>query len=109
MTTFKFLPLISVIIPIFNGADFLPKAIESELNQTYKNFEIIIFDHGASGNTRFIIRKYEGVKYFYPESTSLALERNIGIQKFKRAHFVFWIQIIGWRKMCYSKIFYSKK
>ena len=71
MTTFKFLPLISVIIPIFNGADFLPKAIESELNQTYKNFEIIIFDHGASGNTRFMIRKYEGVKYFIQKVRAL--------------------------------------
>ena len=49
---------ISVIIPTFNRAQFLKKSIDSVINQTYKNFEIIIIDDGSTDGTKNIINSY---------------------------------------------------
>lgn len=50
--------LVSVIIPTYNRENFIEKSIESVLNQTYKNIEIIIVDDNSSDNTFYIIKKY---------------------------------------------------
>ena len=51
--------LVSICIPAYNHAEFLPEAIESCLNQTYKDIEIIIVDDGSSDNSLEIARQYE--------------------------------------------------
>lgn len=51
-------PLVSVVIPNYNHAQFLPKRIESVLNQTYNNTEVIILDDCSSDNSKEIIEKY---------------------------------------------------
>ena len=53
-------PLVSVIIPNYNHARFLKQRIDSILNQTYNNYEIIILDDCSSDNSREIIKSYEG-------------------------------------------------
>lgn len=50
--------LISVIIPVFNGEKHLPECLESVLNQTYQNLEIIIIDDGSGDDTNHIIDDY---------------------------------------------------
>lgn len=50
--------LVSICLPTYNGADFLPQAIESALGQTYQNFEFIISDDGSSDATFEIIERY---------------------------------------------------
>ena len=50
--------LVSVILPVYNGEKYLALSIESCLNQTHKNFELIIVDDGSQDNTQAIIRKY---------------------------------------------------
>ena len=52
-------PIVSVIIPNYNHARFLTQRIESVLNQTYNNYEIIILDDNSSDNSLDIIKKYE--------------------------------------------------
>lgn len=49
---------ISVILPVWNHAEYLRKSIESVLNQTYKNFELIICDDGSEDNSWIIINSY---------------------------------------------------
>lgn len=51
-------PLVSVLVPVYNGENFLGKAIESLIDQTYKNIEIIIVNDGSTDRTGEIIRSY---------------------------------------------------
>ncbi len=81
-------PLISVIIPCYNYAQYLPEAVESVINQTYKNFEIIIVNDGSIDNTKEVaedlIRKYSDYKIKLINqinSGSPAISRNEGIKE----------------------------
>ncbi len=51
-------PLVSVILDNYNYAEFLPEAIESVMNQTYKHFELILVDDGSTDNSKKIIEEY---------------------------------------------------
>jgi len=52
-------PLVSVIMPVYNAAEFLVEAIESILNQSYRNFEFLIVDDGSTDDSWKIIKKYQ--------------------------------------------------
>jgi glycosyltransferase involved in cell wall biosynthesis len=51
-------PIVSVIMPVYNAAEFLPQSIESVLNQTFSNFEFIIVDDASTDNSWKIIKSY---------------------------------------------------
>lgn len=75
--------MISVVIPTYNRAKTIKRAIDSVLNQTYSNIEIIIVDDSSTDNTSEIIGDYnnEKIKYHKLEKNSGACAaRNIGIQ-----------------------------
>ena len=77
-------PLVSVIMNCYNSDEFLNEAIESVLNQTYKNWEIIFWDNQSTDNSAKIVKSYddERIKYFYaPTHTSLGEGRNRALEK----------------------------
>lgn len=75
-------PLVTCIIPVFNGEKYIESAIESVLNQTYKNIEIILADDGSTDNTPNLIRKYDGkIRYIRQPNAGSASARNLGISK----------------------------
>ena len=59
--------LVSVIIPTYNKADTIMRAIESVHAQTFKNYEIIVVDDGSTDNTKEILEGAAKVRYFYKE------------------------------------------
>jgi glycosyltransferase involved in cell wall biosynthesis len=69
-------PLISVVMPVYNGGQFLGKAIDSIQRQTFTNFEFIIIDDGSSDDSRAIIQAYQQKD---PRIHPIFLEQNSGI------------------------------
>lgn len=57
-------PLVSIVIPAYNAAKWLPDTIESILKQTYSNIEIIVIDDCSNDNTQEIVSRYPTIKYF---------------------------------------------
>jgi glycosyltransferase involved in cell wall biosynthesis len=74
-------PLVSVILPVYNGSSFLKESIESLLEQSYCNFEIIIINDGSTDDSEKIIRFYSDhrIRYFYQKNIGLAKTLNRGI------------------------------
>lgn len=54
-------PLVSVIMPVYNGEKYVEKAIQSIINQTYSNWELLICDDGSTDNSWEVIEKFKGV------------------------------------------------
>ncbi|MCI8647526.1 MAG: glycosyltransferase [Firmicutes bacterium] len=83
-------PKVSVVIPVYNGANYLGNAIESILSQTYKNFEIILVNDGSNdeGRTKNIAKRYEGnIRYYEKENEGVASALNMGIRKMTGDYF----------------------
>ena len=77
-------PLVSVIIPNYNHARFLGDAISSVLNQTYKNFDVIVVDDGSTDNSREVAEKFDDkIHYIYQDNAGLSAARNAGIRASK--------------------------
>ncbi len=76
-------PLVSVIIPVNNKGFFLKNSIDSVLNQTFQDFEIIIIDNNHLNNTKQVVETCEDsrINYFYREGVGLSAARNFGIEK----------------------------
>ena len=74
-------PLVSVVIPVFNGERFLREAVQSVLDQKYSPIEIIIVDDGSTDGTSAVARSFsETVRYLYQANQGPAAARNRGIE-----------------------------
>lgn len=74
-------PEVSVIIPTYNRATLLPRAIDSVLNQTYRDFELLVIDDGSTDHTPGIIKQYMGkLTYIRQNHRGVAAARNLGIK-----------------------------
>ena len=73
----------SIIIPTYNRAVFLPKAIESVLAQTYTGWELIIVDDGSTDNTKDVVAQYSDsrIRYIYQDNAERSAARNNGIAR----------------------------
>ena len=77
-------PTVSVIIPTYNRAEFVGRAIKSVLNQTYRNFELLVVDDGSSDNTKEVVKDFKSsrLKYIrHEENEGVSSARNSGIKK----------------------------
>jgi len=75
-------PLVSVVIPVFNGERFLREAVESVLIQQYSPVEIIVVDDGSTDGTANVARSLpETVRYLYQTNQGPAAARNRGIEQ----------------------------
>jgi len=81
---FNYKPDISVILPTFNRATHLEKAIASVKSQTFSNWELIIVDDGSSDNSfervAPLLERYSNIRYMKHKNRKVALSRNAGMQ-----------------------------
>jgi glycosyltransferase involved in cell wall biosynthesis len=73
------IPLVSVIIPTYNRAALVGRAIESALRQTYPNKQIIVVDDGSTDHTATVVKGYPGVEYVYRPNGGQAAARATGL------------------------------
>jgi glycosyltransferase involved in cell wall biosynthesis len=86
-------PLVSIVIPVYNGENFVREAIDSALSQTYENIEIVVVNDGSTdgGKTKDACMEYEGrIKYFEKENGGCASAINYGIKK-AEGDFISWL------------------
>lgn len=74
-------PFVSIILPTFNRADVISRAIESVLNQTYSAYELIIVDDGSTDKTVELVSQYgSGIRYIKQSNSGVSAARNAGIR-----------------------------
>ena len=73
--------LVSIIMPVYNAERFLHQAIQSILDQTYKNFELVIIDDGSTDSSSKIIKNFsdERIRSSFFENQGVSKARNVGI------------------------------
>lgn len=83
-------PLISIIIPVYNGENYMREAIDSALAQTYSNFEVLVINDGSNdnGKTEEIALSYgDKIRYFKKENGGVSSALNKGIAEMKGEYF----------------------
>ncbi len=74
-------PLVTIVIPSYNRADYIAETIESVLAQTYPSIEVIVIDDGSTDNTKEIVERYvPQVQYVYQENAERGASRNHGLR-----------------------------
>ncbi|MBR2614402.1 MAG: glycosyltransferase [Clostridia bacterium] len=88
-----FNPLVSIVIPLYNGANYIEEALTCAINQTYKNIEIIVVNDGSKddGAGRDICQKYlDKIIYVEKENGGCASALNYGI-KLAKGEYISWL------------------
>lgn len=83
--------MISVIINVYNGEKYIKKCLDSIINQTYRNIEILIINDGSVDNTLDIIKQYKDkrIRIINQKNIGLSLSRNVGIENSKGDYLYF--------------------
>lgn len=83
------MPSVSVIIPAYNSGSYVGEAIESVLNQTLDDFEIVVVDDGSTDNTSSTITRYSKTRYFRQGNQGPSAARNTGIAESQGKYIAF--------------------
>ncbi|HOZ54949.1 MAG TPA: glycosyltransferase [Clostridia bacterium] len=84
----KYNPKVTIVIPVYNGEKYIREAIDSAINQTYNNIEIIVINDGSTDNTEKIVKEYsDKVKYIYKPNEGVSTALNLGIQEMTGEYF----------------------
>ncbi len=73
-------PFFSVIIPVYNRETTIARAINSVLNQTYSNFEIIVINDGSTDKTMDVLNNFENIKILNTKNNGVSKARNLGVK-----------------------------
>ena len=95
------MPKISVVIPTYNRAHLIKKAINSVFEQTYQDFEIVIIDDGSKDNTEEIVKSINDgrIRYIkHEKNKGEAGARNTGIENSKGEYIAFLDTDVTWSK-----------
>ena len=90
MNTYNTNPTVSIVIPVYNGSDYLREAIDSALAQTFNDFEVIVVNDGSSdgGKTEKIAHSYgPAIRYFVKENGGVASALNVGVREMRGKYF----------------------
>lgn len=91
--------LISIIVPVYNEEKYLPKCIESILNQTYKNLELILVDDGSTDTCPDIIKKYSQIDkriiFLSEKNSGAGIARNLGLE-YAKGEYVTFVDCDDW-------------
>src|SRR5437868_12767968 len=83
-------PLVSIIIPCYNQAEFLSEAIDSALAQTYRPIEVLVVNDGSPDETEKVARSYgERIEYISRDNGGLSAARNTGIARARGCYLKF--------------------
>jgi len=85
------MPYFTIVIPSYNRGHIVGRAIESVLNQSYSDFEIIVVDDGSTDNTKEVVSQYidSRINYFFQENSGVSVARNNGSKLAKGDYLVF--------------------
>lgn len=102
---------ITVIVPVYNVENYLNKCLDSLINQTYKNLEIIVINDGSTDNSGEICQEYaqkdNRIIYIEKENGGLSDARNVGLDKMTGSYVTF-IDSDDWVELDYVEILYKK-
>ena len=102
---------ITVIVPVYNVENYLEKCLDSLINQTYKNLEIIVINDGSTDNSGEICQEYaqkdNRIVYIEKENGGLSDARNVGLDKMTGSYVTF-IDSDDWVELDYVEILYKK-
>ena len=103
-------PLISIIIPVYNVEQYLHRCVDSVLNQTYKNLEIILVNDGSPDNCPFICDEYakkdKRIIVVHKENGGLSSARNAGLE-IVQGEYISFIDSDDWIHENYNEILYK--
>lgn len=89
-----YVPKVSVIVPVYNVEDYLVDALDSLVNQSLTDIEILMIDDGSTDNSRYIIERYaldyDNFHAFHKENEGLSVTRNYGL-KYAKGDYIFFI------------------
>lgn len=82
---------LSIILPTYNGEQYIFETISSILNSKYENFELLIIDDGSKDSTKQVISKFKDsrIKYFYKQNGGIVSSRNFGLECAKGNYITF--------------------
>ena len=89
-------PLVSVVIPVYNGEQYLSTALDSVFSQNYHPFEVIVIDDGSVDNSAVVSQSYERVRYIHQTNQGVPVARNAGIGEARGEYIAFMDQDDVW-------------
>lgn len=85
------MPLVSIIMPAYNAAKYISEAIESVLEQSHQNWELLVVNDGSRDKTQEKVLAFDDdrIRYFSQENKGVSAARNVGLNNMKGAFFCF--------------------